>query len=56
MMILDRLKLIRAFDREDPLSPVFFHIVADILAKEDGQISRLIPTLVDEGCLLTVCR
>jgi hypothetical protein len=40
----------------DPLSPILFNIVADMLAiiinraKEDGQASRLIPPLFD-GCV-----
>jgi hypothetical protein len=39
----------------DPLSPILFNIVADMLAimisreKEDGQVSRLTPHLVDGG-------
>jgi hypothetical protein len=39
----------------DPLSPILFNIVADILAiiiqhaKEDGQVEGLIPHLVDGG-------
>jgi hypothetical protein len=39
----------------DPLSPVLFNLVADMLAifitraKEDGQIQGLIPRLVDGG-------
>jgi hypothetical protein len=39
----------------DPLSPVLFNIVADMLAilisraKEDGQITGLVPHLVDGG-------
>jgi hypothetical protein len=39
----------------DPLSPLLFNIVADMLAiliaraKEDGQIDGLIPHLVDGG-------
>ena len=38
-----------------PISPVLFNIMADMLAilfnraKEDGQITRLIPQLVDDG-------
>jgi hypothetical protein len=39
----------------DPLSPILFNLVADMLAifitraKEDGQIQGLIPHLVDGG-------
>jgi hypothetical protein len=39
----------------DPLSPILFNIVADMLAiliaraKEDGQVGGLIPHLVDSG-------
>jgi retron-type reverse transcriptase len=39
----------------DPLSPILFNIVVDMLAilinraKEEGQISGVIPNLVDEG-------
>jgi hypothetical protein len=39
----------------DPLSPVLFNLVADVLAimiqraKEDGQVDGLIPHLVDGG-------
>ena len=39
----------------DPLSPILFNIVADILAtlisraKADGQISGIIPHLLDDG-------
>jgi hypothetical protein len=39
----------------DPLSPIHFNIIADMLviivnrAKEDGQVSGLIPHLVDGG-------
>jgi hypothetical protein len=39
----------------DPLSPILFNIVADMLAiiinraKEDGQVNGLIPHLVDGG-------
>jgi hypothetical protein len=41
--------------QEDPLSPLLFNIIADMLAiliaraKEDGQIGGLIPHLVDGG-------
>jgi hypothetical protein len=41
----------------DPLPPIIFNIVADMLAiliaraKEDGQVEGLIPHLVDGGCL-----
>jgi hypothetical protein len=41
--------------QEDPLSPILFNLVADMLtifitrAKEDGQIQGLIPHLVDGG-------
>jgi hypothetical protein len=40
----------------DPLSPILFNIIADMLAiliaraKEDGQVNGLIPHLVDRGC------
>ena len=46
----------------DPLSPVLFNIVADMLAvligraKEDGQVGGLIPHLVDGGFDFTICR
>jgi len=39
----------------DPLSPLLFNLVADMLAiliaraREDGQISGLIPHLIDDG-------
>jgi hypothetical protein len=39
----------------DPLSPILFYLIADMLAiliaraKEDGQVDGLIPHLVDEG-------
>ena len=39
----------------DPLSPILFNIVVDMLAtlisraKLDGQISRIIPHLLDDG-------
>ena len=39
----------------DPLSPLMFNLVADMLAiliaraREDGQISGLIPHLIDDG-------
>ena len=39
----------------DPLSPLLFNLVADMLAimiaraKQDGQISGLIPYLIDDG-------
>jgi retron-type reverse transcriptase len=39
----------------DPLSPILFNIVVDMLtilinrAKEEGQISGVIPNLVDDG-------
>ena len=39
----------------DPLSPLFFNLVADMLvvliarAKEDGQVGGLVPHLVDGG-------
>jgi hypothetical protein len=39
----------------DPLSPILFNIIADMLviliarAKEDGQVDGLIPHLVDGG-------
>jgi retron-type reverse transcriptase len=42
----------------DPLSPILFNIVVDMLAiiinraKEDGQVSGLIPHLVDGGVLV----
>jgi hypothetical protein len=41
--------------QEDPLSPLLFNLVADMLtllisrAKEDGQITGLVPHLVEEG-------
>jgi hypothetical protein len=41
--------------QEDPLSPLLFNLIADMLAllicraKEDGQITSLVPHLVDGG-------
>ena len=43
------------FKREDPLSPILFNILADILttliarAKEDGKVEVLLPHLVEGG-------
>ena len=45
----------------DPMSPILFNIVADMLAimiaraKEDGQVDRLIPHLVEGGIYPSVC-
>jgi hypothetical protein len=42
----------------DPLSPILFNIVADILAiiinraKNNGQIDRVIPHLIDNGLFI----
>jgi hypothetical protein len=42
----------------DPLSPIFFNIVVDMLAilikraKEEDQITGVIPHLVDDGLLI----
>jgi hypothetical protein len=43
----------------DPLSPILFNLIADMLAiliaraKEDGQVDGLIPYLVDGGVSFT---
>jgi hypothetical protein len=49
--------------QEDPLSPILFNLVANMLsllinrAREDGQIRGLVPHLVERGALyLTICR
>jgi hypothetical protein len=46
----------------DPLSPILFNIIADMLAifivraREDGQIGSLVPHLVDGGIICsTIC-
>ena len=45
----------------DPLSPLMFNLVADMLAiliaraREDGQISGLIPHLIDDGLSVLQC-
>jgi hypothetical protein len=44
--------------QEDPLSPLLFNLVADMLAllissaKEDGQITGLVPHLIDGGIFI----
>ena len=45
----------KGLQQEDPMSPILFNVVADMLviligrAKEDGQVGGLITHLVDEG-------
>jgi hypothetical protein len=46
----------------DPLSPILFNIIANMLAiliaraKEDDQVEDLIPHLVDGRVYFTICR
>ena len=48
-------KLKRVFRQDDPLSPILFNIVVDMLAiivsraKEHGQVKGVVPNLIDGG-------
>jgi hypothetical protein len=48
----------KGLQQGDPLSPILFNIVTDMLAilikraKEEGQISGIVPHLVDDGILI----
>ena len=48
-------KLKRVFRQDDPLSPILFNIVVDMLAiivskaKEDSKVKGVVPNLIDGG-------